>query len=149
MDELDRDIGQRVRSSPAWRERNQLLRSTPGVGPVLSATLLADLSELGTVSHKEIAALVGLAPLNQDSGKKQGKRVIWGGRASVRAALYMATLVATRRNPQIRAFYQRLLSMHKPKKLALSACMHKMLTILNAMVRRQACWAVATPASAE
>src|SRR6266508_5605500 len=149
LNELDRELGQRVRSSSVWRERDDLLRSTPGVGPVLSTTLLADLPELGTVSHKEIAALVGLAPLNQDSGKKRGKRVIWGGRASVRAALYMATLVATRRNPQIRAFYQRLLSMHKPKKLALSACMHKMLTILNAMVRRQACWAVATPASAE
>jgi transposase len=90
--ELDRELGQRVRSSPVWRERDDLLRSTPGVGPVLSATLLADLPELGTVSHKEIAALVGLAPLNQDSGKKRGKRVIWGGHASVRAALYMATL---------------------------------------------------------
>jgi transposase len=102
IDELDRDIGQRVRSSPAWRERDDLLRSTPGVGPVLSATLLSDLPELGTISHKQLAALVGLAPLNQDSGKKHGKRVIWGGRASVRAALYMAALVATRRNPVIR-----------------------------------------------
>jgi transposase len=148
IDELDRDIGDRVRSSPAWRERDDLLRSTPGVGPILSATLLSDLPELGTVSHKQLAALVGLAPLNQDSGKKHGKRVIWGGRASVRAALYMATLVATRRNPVIRAFYQRLLAMHKPKKLALTACMHKMLTILNAMVRRQAYWSLPNPSSA-
>jgi transposase len=148
IDELDHDIGQRVRSSAAWRERDDLLRSTPGVGPVLSATLLSDLPELGTVSHKQIAALVGLAPLNQDSGKKHGKRVIWGGRASVRAALYMATLVATRRNPVIRAFYQRLLAMHKPKKLALTACMHKMLTILNAIVRRQARWSAPMPADA-
>jgi transposase len=146
--ELDRELGQRVRSSPVWRERDDLLRSTPGVGPVLSATLLADLPELGTVNHKEIAALVGLAPLNQDSGKKRGKRVIWGGRASVRAALYMATLVATRRNPLICAFYQRLLAMHKPKKLALTACMHKLLTILNAMVRRQARWSLPSPVSA-
>jgi transposase len=141
IDELDRDIGQRVRSSTAWRERDDLLRSTPGVGPVLSATLLGDLPELGTASHKQIAALVGLAPLNQDSGKKRGKRVIWGGRATVRAALYMATLVAVRRNPTIRIFYERLLALHKPKKLALTACMHKLLTILNAMVKRQARWA--------
>ena len=91
---------------------------------------------------------MGLAPLNQDSGKKRGKRVIWGGRASVRAALYMATLVATRRNPVIRAFYVRLLALHKPKKLALTACMHKMLIILNAMVRRQARWSTLAPADA-
>lgn len=139
--ELDRELGQRVRASPAWRERIDLLRSTPGVGPVLSATMLADLPELGTLSHKQIAALVGLAPLNQDSGQKRGKRVVWGGRASVRGALYMATLVATRRNPVIRAFYQQLLAMHKPKKVALTACMHKLLTILNAMVRSQTRWA--------
>ena len=139
--ELDRELGQLVRSSPVWQERVDLLRSTPGVGPVLSATMLADLPELGTLSHKQIAALVGLAPLNQDSGKKRGKRVVWGGRASVRGALYMATLVATRRNPVISAFYQRLLGTHKPKKLALTACMHKLLTILNAMVRRQTRWA--------
>lgn len=135
--ELDDDLNQRVRSSPLWRERDDLLRSVPGVGPVLSATLLADLPELGSLSHKKLAALVGLAPLNHDSGQKRGKRIVWGGRGAVRAALYMATLVATRRNPQIRAFYQRLLALHKPKKLALTACMHKMLTILNAMVKRQ------------
>jgi transposase len=139
--ELDREVSQLVRSSPIWRERVDLLRSTPGVGPVLSATMLADLPELGTLSHKQIAALVGLAPLNQDSGKKRGKRVVWGGRASVRGALYMATLVATRHNPVIRTFYQRLLATHKPRKLALTACMHKLLTILNAMVRRQTRWA--------
>lgn len=147
LDELDAEIGQRVRSSPAWRERDTLFRSAPGVGPVLSATLLADLPELGTVSHKHIAALVGLAPLNQDSGKKRGQRVIWGGRASVRAALYMATLVATRRNPVIRAYYQRLLAVHKPKKLALTACMHKFLRILNAMARHRAPWSARAPAA--
>jgi len=124
-------------SSRGWRERDDLYRSTPGVGPVLSATLLADLPELGTVSHKQIAALVGLAPLNQDSGKKRKQRVIWGGRATVGAALYMATLVATRRNPVIRTFCQRLLAVHKPKKVALTACMHKLLRILNAMARQQ------------
>jgi transposase len=139
--DLDQELGQLVRSSPVWRERVDLLRSTPGVGPVLSATLLADLPELGSLGNKQIAALVGLAPLNQDSGKKQGKRIVWGGRASVRGALYMATLVATRRNPVISAFYPRLLATHKPKKLALTACMHKLLTILNAMVRRQTRWA--------
>lgn len=148
IDELDREIGQRLRSSPVWRERDQLYRSAPGVGPVLSATLLADLPELGTVSHKQIAALVGLAPLNRDSGKTRGQRVIWGGRASVRAALYMATLVATRRNPTIRAFYERLLAMHKPKKLALTACMHKLLTILNAMARQHTPWTQLMPADA-
>jgi transposase len=148
IDELDREIGQHVRSSPAWRERDDLYRSTPGVGPVLSATLLADLPELGTVPHKQIAALVGLAPLNQDSGKKRGQRVIWGGRATVRAALYMATLVATRRNPVIQAFYQRLLAMHKPKKLALTACMHELLRILNAMVRHQTSWSAPVPSGA-
>jgi transposase len=142
IDELDRDIGQRVRSSPAWRGRGDLLRSTPGVGPVLSATLLAELPELGALPNKQIAALVGLAPLNQDSGKKRGKRLIWGGRARVRAALYMATLVATRRNPAIQTFYERLLAMHKPKKLALAACMHKLLRMLNAMARRQTPWSL-------
>jgi len=103
---------------------------------------------MGTMTNKQIAALVGLAPLNQDSGKKRGKRAIWGGRASVRAALYMATLVATRRNPVIQAFYQRLLAVHKPKKVALTACMHKLLSILNAMARRQSPWSAPMPANA-
>ena len=103
---------------------------------MLSATLLADLRELGTVPHKQIAALVGVAPLNQDSGKKRGQRVIWGGRSTVRATLYMATLVATRRNPVIRAFYQ------------LTACMHKLLRILNAMARHQTSWSASAPADA-
>jgi transposase len=143
--ELDQELGHLVRSSPLWREQDDLLRSTPGVGPVLSATLLADLPELGRLSQKQIAALVGVAPLNQDSGQRRGKRLVWGGRASIRGALYMATLVATRRNPVIRAFYQRLLTAGKPKKLALTACMRKLLTILNAMVKRQARWA--TPAA--
>ncbi len=145
IDELDHDIGKNVRSSPAWRERDELFRSAPGVGPVVSTILLAELPELGSVSHKQIAALVGVAPLNCDSGTKRGKRVIWGGRARVRAALYMATLVATRCNPTIRAFYERLLAMHKPKKLALTACMHKLLIMLNAMVRQQRPWADQVP----
>src|SRR5207253_8133820 len=114
----------------------------------LSATLLADLPELGILSHKKLAALVGLAPLNQDSGQKRGKRIVWGGRGAVRAALYMATLVATRRNPLIRAFYQRLMAMHKPKKLALTACMHELLTILSAMVRHHTSWSAPVSASA-
>ena len=116
--------------------------------PALPATvrIVADL--LPEPDSEQIAALVGLAPFNQDSGKKRGQRVIWGGRASVRAALYMATLVATRRNPVIRAFYQRLLAMHKPKKLALTACMRKLLTVLNAMVRHQSSWSASVPAGA-
>ena len=139
--ELDRDLGRRVRASPLWRDRDDVLRSVPGVGPILSTTLVADLPELGSLGQKQIAALVGVAPLNQDSGQRRGKRRVWGGRSSIRGALYMATLVATRRNPVIRALYERLLAAHKPKKLALTACMHKLLTILNAMVKRQARWA--------
>jgi transposase len=107
------------------------------MGPILSATLLARLPKPGSVPNKQIAALVGLAPLNQNSGRRRGQRVIWGGRSTTRAAISMATLVATRRNPVIRGFYQRLLAMHKPKKMALTACMHALRTILNAMARRQ------------
>jgi transposase len=118
-----------------WRERDDLMEGVPGVGPILTATLLADLPELGTLSHKQIAALVGIAPLNRDSGRQRGKRVIWGGRSAVRAVLYMATVSATRFNPVIHAFYQRLVASGKLRKVALVACMHKLLTILNAMVK--------------
>ncbi len=131
----DTDLGEMVRKSPAWRERDELLRSVPGVGPVLSRTLLADLPELGRLSRREIAKLVGVAPLSRDSGTMRGRRFVQGGRAGVRAVLYMGALVATRRNALIRTFYARLLSAGKPKKLALVACMRKLLTILNAMVR--------------
>lgn len=123
-----------------WKEKADLLRSVPGVGPVTVSTLLAELPELGTRNRKQIAALVGVAPLNKDSGKKQGKRRIFGGRASVRRTLYMATLVATQCNPVIRAFYERLLANGKEKKVALTACMRKLLTILNSMIRYRTSW---------
>lgn len=136
----DTDLGDMVRQSPAWRERDDLLQSVPGVGKVLSFTLLADLPELGQLSRREIAKLVGVAPLSRDSGTLRGRRFVYGGRATVRAVLYMAALVATRRNPVIRAFYARLLAGGKPKKLALVACMRKLLTILNTMVRTRQAW---------
>ena len=138
--DLDRDLGDFIRSSPVWRDKDQLLQSTPGVGPVLSMTLLSDLPELGTLNRAEIAALVGVAPFNRDSGTLRGKRKVWGGRAQVRAALYMAALVATRFNPVLQTFYQRLCAAGKPKKLALTACMRKLLTILNLMVRQNRHW---------
>jgi transposase len=138
--ELDQELAQQVRSSPAWRERDDLLQSVPGIGPVSSFTLLAQLPELGRLSGKEIAMLAGVAPLNRDSGNWSGKRTVWGGRAHVRGALYMAALVGTRHNPVIRGFYQRLLAAGKPKKVALIACMRKLLTILNAISRTRTPW---------
>lgn len=141
LGELDRDLERQIRDDPTWRERAELLRSAPGVGRVLAVTLLADLPELGQLNRRQIAALVGVAPLNDDSGTRRGKRTTWGGRATVRSTLYMATIVATRHNPLIRAFYQRLLAAGKPKKVALVACMRKLLTILNAMLHQQTPWA--------
>jgi len=137
---IDGDLGRWVRKSPVWRERDNLLRSVKGVGPVVSTTLLADLPELGTLNRKQIAALVGVAPLNRDSGTLRGRRTVWGGRAPVRAALYMATLVAIRHNPTISSFYQRLRAAGKLKKVALVACMHKLLIILNAMIKHLTPW---------
>jgi transposase len=136
----DTDLGEMVKNSPVWRERDELVQSVPGVGPVLSRTLLADLPELGRLSRREIAKLVGIAPLSRDSGTMRGRRFVQGGRATVRAVLYMAALVATKRNPVIRTFYQRLVAAGKAKKLALVACMRKLLTILNTMVRTGTRW---------
>jgi transposase len=136
----DSDLGTMVRASPAWRERDDLLQSAPGIGPVVARTLLAELPELGRLNRRAIAKLVGIAPMSRDSGQWRGQRSIQGGRATVRAAMYMATLVATRANPAIRAFYQRLLALGKPKKVALIACMRKLLTILNHMVRTRQPW---------
>lgn len=143
----DSDLGTMVRESALWRERDDLLQSVPGIGPVVSRTLLAELPELGQLNRRAIAKLVGVAPLNRDSGTWRGARTIHGGRASVRAAIYMAALVASRRNTVIRAFYQRLLRAGKPKKVALVACMRKLLTILNHLLRTRQRWC-ASPAPA-
>lgn len=136
----DTDLGAAVRESPAWRERDDLLQSVPGVGPVTSLTLLAELPELGRLSRRAIAKLVGVAPLSRDSGTLRGRRCIYGGRASVRAVLYMATVTAARFNPVIAAFYRHLLAAGKPKQVALVACMRKLLTMLNAIARSGARW---------
>jgi transposase len=142
-DELDAALRQQIRQSPLWREDDALLQSVPGVGPVLATTLIAELPELGHLDRKQIAALVGVAPLNCESGTWRGRRLIWGGRGQVRAALWMGTLVAVQHNPVIRTFYDRLLAARKPKKLALTACMHKLLTILNALLRHRTPWQAA------
>lgn len=139
------EIGTLIQDSPVWRERDQLLQSVPGVGPVVARTLLAELPELGTLNRGAIAKLVGVAPLNRDSGTWRGTRAIYGGRASVRTALYMAALVAARRNVVLRAFYQRLVAAGKPKKVALVACMRKLLTILNHMLRTGLPWRANDP----
>jgi len=140
--DLDRDLGALIRSSPLWRAKDDLLRSVPGVGPVLATTLLASLPELGTLNRQQIAALVGVAPLNRDSGTWRGRRTVWGGRAHVRAVPYMSTLVAVRHNPRLRSFYVRLRDAGKVPKVALIACMRKLLTILNAILKHQTPWAL-------
>ena len=147
LSDLDTDLRQRIHSSPVWREKDDLLRSVPGVGQQISLTLLAHLPELGELNRKQIAALVGVAPFNRDSGPHRGKRSVWGGRARVRAALYMGALVASRRNPVLKEFYHRLLEAGKPKKVALTACMRKLLTILNSMMRTGENWnpTISTP----
>ena len=140
LKDLDGGLQQTLRRSPVWREKDDLLRSVPGVGEQLSLTLLAYVPELGTLDRRQIAALVGVAPFSRDSGTLRGKRTIWGGRARVRAALYMGALVATRYNPVIKVFYRRLLAAGKAKKVALVACMRKLLTILNSMVKSGQHW---------
>lgn len=137
---LDRELSQQIRRSPIWREQDDLLQSMPGVGPILSRTLLAELPELGTLNRRAIAALVGVAPLNRDSGTWRGKRRIGGGRGHVRAVLYMAAVTAARCNASIRAFYQRLRATGKTVKVALTACMRKVLTILNAIIKHRVPW---------
>jgi transposase len=137
---INGDLDQMLRRSPLWRAHEDLLRSVPGVGPVLCRTLLAELPELGRLGRREIAKLVGLAPLNRDSGMLRGRRTIWGGRRRVRAALYMPTMVATHKNPAIAAFYKRLLAAGKPNKVARAAAMRKLLTILNAMLKHHTRW---------
>jgi transposase len=142
LDNIDNELSTIIRNNSIWRSNDKLLRSAPGVGPVLSTALLSDLPELGTLNRKQISALVGVAPFNRDSGKFRGKRAIWGGRAHVRSVLYMGTLVATRFNPLIKIFYDRLIAAGKPSKVAIVACMRKLLTILNAMIKHQNAWQV-------
>ena len=137
---LDDDLDTTRRASPVWQEREELLRSVPGIGPVCARTLLLDLPELGTLDRQRLAALVGVAPLNRDSGTLRGSRTTWGGRAHVRATLYMSTLVAVRYNPLLKAFYERLRAAGKAAKVALTACMRKLVTILNAMMKHHAPW---------
>ena len=143
---LEKDIDDEIKKTPAWRERAELFASVGGIGPTTTARLIVSLPELGKLTGKQIAAVVGVAPMNNDSGKRAGTRSCWGGRANVRQDIYMATLTAIRRNDAIKEFYERLIQAKKPKKLALIACMRKLLVILNAMVRDKKTWA--TPPAA-
>ena len=145
ISELDAAVATVIRTSPAWKAKDDLLQSTPGLGPVLSATLQATVPALGTLNQRDIDKLVGLAPLNDESGKRSGARHIRGGRAAVRAVLYMATLTATRCNPVIKAFYQRLLTRGKVQQVALTAAMRKLLVMLNTMVKTQTPWNATVP----
>jgi len=140
IEDLEQDLDGTIRHMPQWREKDDLLQSVPGVGPATSHMLLAALPELGTLGRRQMASLVGLAPFNRDSGKLRGQRTIWGGRADVRCALYMAAVSAIRCNPAIRAFYQRLRNNGKKAKVALTACMRKLLTILNSLLRNHCPW---------
>lgn len=140
LSELDDELQKTIERTPVWREKENLLRSVPGVGPTTALGLLVELPELGTCSRQQIAALVGVAPINRDSGKQRGQRTTWGGRATVRSVLYMATLVATQHNPVIRAHYEHLQKTGKRKKVALVACMRKLLCMLNAILRDQKPW---------
>ncbi len=144
LKDVDGELKAAIQASPVWRAKDDLLQSVPGVGRVLSLTLLAELPELGRLSRREIAALVGVAPLHRDRGRRRGPRLVWGGRAPVRAVLYLGALAATRATPVIRAFFERLRAAGKPAKVALTACMRKLLTILNTMVRHDTHWRLAT-----
>ena len=140
VEDVDDEIGTAIQASPVWRVQDDLLRSVPGIGPTTARTLLAELPELGSLDRRRIAALVGVAPFNCDSGQQRGHRHIWGGRASVRAVLYMAAVSAARHNPVLRVFYRRLRDAGKPAKVALVATMRKLLTIVNTMIRHQTKW---------
>jgi transposase len=140
LEQLDRDLSDQIRQSPLWRDRDRLLQGIPGIGPIVSRAVIAQLPEVGTLPGKKTVALVGVAPYNRDSGRFRGKRMIRGGRSYLRKMLYMAAVVASRFNPVIRAFYQRLLAAGKPKKLALTACMRKLVLIINAMVKNNQPW---------
>lgn len=148
LEQANDDIDKQIRNSSIWREQDDLLQSVPGVGKVTSHTLIAELPELGKLNNKEIAKLAGIAPLNRDSGKFSGHRIVWGGRAAVRAALYMAVISAVRHNPIIAAFYQRLKARGKASKVALVACMRKLLIILNSMLKEHQAWQPKLPKTA-
>jgi transposase len=138
--DINKEISRMIQQSPVWQDKDTKLQSVPGVGPVLSATLIGALPELGCLNRRQIAALVGVAPLCRDSGKHRGERRVWGGRSCVRAPLYMATLAAVRHNPILCQFYSRLVAAGKAKKVALTACMRKLLTILNVMLKHNSAW---------
>jgi transposase len=140
IDTIDQEIATFIQDSPSWKAKEEILTSVKGIGPVTAATLLATLPELGAISRQKVGALVGVCPYHRDSGKFRGKRAIWGGRAVIRAVLYMATLSATRFNPVIKAFYEKLRNAGKVHKVAMTACMRKLLTILNAMMKSQQMW---------
>ena len=137
---IDKELSKTIKKSSVWHENDQIIQSVPGAGPILSLNLLAAVPEIGFLNRRQIAALVGVAPLNRDSGRFRGRRCIWGGRANVRAALYMAAVSAMRYNPIIRDFYQRLIASGKPFKVAITACMRKLLTILNTMIKNKTLW---------
>jgi transposase len=140
LKDVDGKLSRTVKICPVWREKDEIMRSVPGVGPVLSNTLLANVPELGELNRRQIASLIGVAPLNRDSGQYSGTRMVWGGRANVRSVLYMATVAAMRWNPVIKSFYQRLIGAGKKFKVAITACMRKLLTIINAMVKSGTMW---------
>jgi transposase len=140
LKDINGHLSTTIKQTPVWREKETLLRSVKGVGPILAYTLLAHLPELGTLNRREIASLAGVAPINRDSGTMRGRRTIWGGRASVRPVLYMSTLAAIRVNPAIRCFYQRLRNSGKTPKVAITACMRKLLTVLNAIIKTGLPW---------
>lgn len=137
---LEKEISNQIKNTPGWKEKDEIITSVPGAGPNLSSYLLANLTELGRLNRKEIATLVGVAPLNRDSGRFRGTRMVWGGRAQVRSALYMSALSASKYNPIIKGFYQRLIEKGKKPKVALTACMRKLLTIINSMVKNNSTW---------
>lgn len=145
LDEIDRGLRKQIKENPDLKEKDKILQSIPGVGPVVSGTMIAGLPELGKLDRKKIAALTGVAPLNRDSGTMRGKRTIWGGRSKVRTMLYIGTLVAIRYNPIIKTFYQRLFEAGKSKKTAIIACMHKLLNIINVMIRNRSLWRYPVP----
>lgn len=145
LEKMDKEISNLIKGSPMWREKDAILRSFKGVGPVTSTTLLGALPELGTITSKSLSALIGVAPLNRDSGQFRGKRSVWGGRQNVRSVLYMATMAAIRFNPVIRAFYTRLREAGKPHKVAATACMRKVMVTLNSMIKNQTYWRVPAP----